>query len=35
VFPGPLMDYAAHLEAWRDTGTLEGTRLQRAAVAKP
>ena len=25
VFPGPLMDYAAHLEQWRDAGTLAGT----------
>jgi cation diffusion facilitator CzcD-associated flavoprotein CzcO len=30
VFPGPLMDYAAHLEAWRDAGDLAGTRLRRA-----
>jgi hypothetical protein len=29
VFPGSLMDYAAHLEQWRDAGTLEGTRLVR------
>jgi cation diffusion facilitator CzcD-associated flavoprotein CzcO len=26
VFPGPLMDYAAHLEQWREAGTLSGTR---------
>jgi cation diffusion facilitator CzcD-associated flavoprotein CzcO len=25
VFPGSLMDYAAHLERWRDAGTLAGT----------
>ena len=25
VFPGSLMDYAAHLRRWRDAGTLEGT----------
>ena len=30
VFPGPLMDYAAHLERWRDAGTLQGTRGGRA-----
>ncbi len=30
VFPGPLMDYAAHLERWRDAGTLEGTKVVRA-----
>jgi cation diffusion facilitator CzcD-associated flavoprotein CzcO len=30
VFPGPLMDYAAHLERWRDAGTLDGTRVVRA-----
>ena len=30
VFPGPLMDYAAHLEAWRNAGTLEGTKTVRA-----
>ncbi len=29
VFPGPLMDYAAHLERWRDAGTLEGTKVVR------
>jgi len=29
VFPGPLMDYAAQLERWRDAGTLEGTRIIR------
>ena len=29
VFPGPLTDYAAHLEAWRAAGTLEGTRTRR------
>jgi cation diffusion facilitator CzcD-associated flavoprotein CzcO len=29
VFPGPLMDYAAHLEKWRDAGTLEGTKIIR------
>jgi cation diffusion facilitator CzcD-associated flavoprotein CzcO len=27
VFPGSLMDYASHLERWRDAGTLEGTRV--------
>ncbi len=31
VFPGSLMDYAAHLEQWRDAGTLEGTRTERGA----
>jgi cation diffusion facilitator CzcD-associated flavoprotein CzcO len=30
VFPGSLMDYAAHLERWRDAGTLEGTRTTRS-----
>jgi cation diffusion facilitator CzcD-associated flavoprotein CzcO len=30
VFPGPLMDYAAHLEAWRAAGELEGTRTRAA-----
>ncbi len=29
VFPGPLMDYAAHLDAWREAGDLAGTRLRR------
>jgi len=29
VFPGPLMDYATHLEHWRDAGTLEGTKIIR------
>ncbi len=29
VFPGSLMDYAAHLERWRDEGSLEGTAVQR------
>jgi hypothetical protein len=29
VFPGPLMDYAAHLEAWRQAGGLEGCRVHR------
>ena len=29
VFPGPLMDYAAHLESWRDEGSLAGTRVVR------
>ena len=29
VFPGPLMDYAAHLERWRDAGTLEGAKVIR------
>ncbi|MFV0318682.1 MAG: flavin-containing monooxygenase [Microthrixaceae bacterium] len=29
VFPGSLMDYAAHLEKWRDSGDLEGTLTQR------
>jgi cation diffusion facilitator CzcD-associated flavoprotein CzcO len=27
VFPGPLMDYAAHLDRWREAGTLDGTRI--------
>jgi cation diffusion facilitator CzcD-associated flavoprotein CzcO len=31
VFPGSLMDYAAHLAQWRDAGTLEGTRVVRDA----
>jgi cation diffusion facilitator CzcD-associated flavoprotein CzcO len=26
VFAGPLMDYVAHLAAWRDAGDLSGTR---------
>ena len=30
VFPGALMDYAAHLEQWRDAGDLEGTAVVRA-----
>jgi cation diffusion facilitator CzcD-associated flavoprotein CzcO len=30
VFPGSLMDYAAHLEKWRDAGDLEGTKVVRA-----
>jgi cation diffusion facilitator CzcD-associated flavoprotein CzcO len=29
VFPGSLMDYARHLEQWREAGTLEGTRIVR------
>jgi cation diffusion facilitator CzcD-associated flavoprotein CzcO len=29
VFPGSLMDYAAHLERWRDEGSLEGTEVVR------
>ena len=29
VFPGPLMHYAAHLERWRDEGSLAGTRVVR------
>jgi len=29
VFPGSLMDYAAHLQRWRDAGTLEGTKVIR------
>ena len=29
VFPGSLTDYAAHLQAWREAGTLEGTRVAR------
>ena len=29
VFPGSLMDYAAHLEKWRADGTLAGTELVR------
>ncbi len=33
VFPGSLMDYAAHLEQWRDAGTLEGTRTVREPAA--
>ncbi len=32
VFPGPLMDYAAHLESWRDAGDLAGCRLQRSGA---
>ncbi len=35
VFPGPLTDYAAHLEAWRSSGSLEGTRLRRSPLASP
>jgi cation diffusion facilitator CzcD-associated flavoprotein CzcO len=31
VFPGPLMDYAAHLEHWRDAGTLAGAKVVREA----
>jgi cation diffusion facilitator CzcD-associated flavoprotein CzcO len=31
VFPGSLMDYAAHLAQWRDAGTLEGTRVVTAS----
>jgi cation diffusion facilitator CzcD-associated flavoprotein CzcO len=31
VFPGSLMDYAAHLQHWREAGTLEGTRIVREA----
>ena len=27
VFPGSLMDYAAHLEQWRSDGTLAGTKV--------
>jgi len=33
VFPGSLMDYAAHLERWRDAGTLAGTRIVRETPA--
>ena len=29
VFPGSLMDYAAHLEQWRSDGTLAGTKTVR------
>jgi cation diffusion facilitator CzcD-associated flavoprotein CzcO len=29
VFPGSLMDYAAHLAEWRDEGSLAGTRVVR------
>ncbi|MBX3286205.1 MAG: NAD(P)/FAD-dependent oxidoreductase, partial [Actinobacteria bacterium] len=29
VFPGPLMDYVAHLAAWRDAGDLAGTEVSR------
>jgi cation diffusion facilitator CzcD-associated flavoprotein CzcO len=29
VFPGSLMDYAAHLEAWREEGSLAGCRVVR------
>ncbi len=29
VFPGSLMDYAAHLEQWREDGTLAGTAIVR------
>ncbi len=32
VFPGPLMDYATHLERWREAGTLEGTKTVRETV---
>ena len=32
VFPGPLTDYAAHLEAWRAAGTLAGTRVRRTGT---
>lgn len=31
VFPGSLMDYAAHLEAWREEGSLAGCRVVRFA----
>ena len=30
VFPGPLTDYASHLEKWRDDGSLYGTRVVRS-----
>jgi cation diffusion facilitator CzcD-associated flavoprotein CzcO len=30
VFPGSLMDYAAHLQRWREAGDLAGTRVVRA-----
>jgi cation diffusion facilitator CzcD-associated flavoprotein CzcO len=29
VFPGSLMDYAAHLQRWRDAGDLDGTTVVR------
>ena len=31
VFPGSLMDYAAHLAQWREAGALAGTRVVRRA----
>ncbi|MEP6624923.1 MAG: NAD(P)/FAD-dependent oxidoreductase [Acidimicrobiia bacterium] len=34
VFPGSLMNYAAHLQQWRDTGTLAGTRVVRRTVSR-
>jgi cation diffusion facilitator CzcD-associated flavoprotein CzcO len=34
VYPGPLMDYAAHLERWRDAGDLAGCRVQRSAAPR-
>ena len=30
VIPGNLMDYAAHLETWRDAGDLAGTTVVRS-----
>ena len=32
VFPGPLMNYVAYLERWRDAGDLAGTRVERAQI---
>jgi cation diffusion facilitator CzcD-associated flavoprotein CzcO len=31
VFPGPLMNYVAHLEQWREAGELEGTKTVRGS----
>jgi len=31
VFPGPLMEYVEHLDRWRETGKLEGTRVERGS----
>jgi cation diffusion facilitator CzcD-associated flavoprotein CzcO len=30
VYPGPLTDYAAHLDAWRRAGSLDGTHVRRS-----
>ena len=32
VFPGSLMDYAAHLEQWRAEGSLAGTHIVRSGT---